>query len=482
MISRMTHLAKVKIIIGSVISVVISGSLNANQPSRSVTIEKSRHIILTDIGGDPDDEQSLVRLLVYANEFDLQGIILEHWAGKKAHRFTPEQQMDLVRNIIQRYGQIRDNLLKHAPGYPEQAELERSVKRGKRNVEFTLDKKVVKPVLNRLVGEGLNTEGSDWIIAVVDQEDPRPVDISVWGGPADLAQALWKVRETRTTAQVEDFVAKIRVHAISDQDDTGPWIRKNFPNLFYILNHSRSGNKWRSCYRGMFLGGDESLTSLAWVNQHVRFSHGPLGEIYPPKAWTGPNKHRALKEGDTPAWFYFLNNGLQVPAEPSFGGWGGRYLPNGTFFQDAQDAVDGTAGGPATVWRWRPAYQNAFQARMDWCVKPFAQANHPPVAAFRGDVSRDIITLSAKPGELIVLDAAGSIDPDHDPLSYQWWIYKEAGDYANDLCIESADQPSTHLQIPADASGHQSHVVLEIKDQGEPNLHTYRRIIIKVDP
>jgi hypothetical protein len=64
------------------------------------------------------------------------------------------------------------------------------------------------------------------------------------------------------------------------------------------------------------LGCDESLTSRAWIEKHVRGT-GPLGELYPLKTWTAPNPHGCIKEGDTPSWFFFLRAGGNHPAEPS---------------------------------------------------------------------------------------------------------------------------------------------------------------------
>ena len=53
---------------------------------------KPRLMVLTDIGGDPDDEQSLVRLLMYSNAFEIVGIVPELWAGHKGRHgvLTPE--------------------------------------------------------------------------------------------------------------------------------------------------------------------------------------------------------------------------------------------------------------------------------------------------------------------------------------------------------------------------------------------------------
>jgi hypothetical protein len=438
---------------------------------------RPRLLILTDIGGDPDDQQSLVRLLVHSNEFQIEAIIPEQWSE---HKQTPEEQMARVRGCLAAYGQVRDNLALHARGYPSEGDLQGVLKRGKTGVPFSLDRDTV-PDVSQIVGPGLETEGSQWIVNVVDRPDPRPIDVNVWGGTADLAQALWTVREQRSPDELAAFVAKIRVHAIGDQDDTGPWIRHHFPGLFYVLDHARDGNKMHSCYRGMFLGGDESLTSRAWIDAHVRHDHGPLGALYPPKTWTGPNPHGALKEGDTPSWFYFYPNGLNVPSHPWYGGWGGRFAPNGAFYQDAQDAVGEESSGRATVWRWRPAFQNEFQARMDWCVSDYESANHKPHAVIHGDVTRRAFWLLAEPGDALTLDASASSDPDGDNLRFRWWVYPEAGTYRGAVTISGGDSPTAALVVPRDAAGAEMHVILEVSDDGLPPLKSYRRVIVTTE-
>jgi len=439
---------------------------------------KPRLLVLTDIGGDPDDEQSLVRLLMYSNEFDIVGIIPEHWLNHSGRHgdLSPAGQMDLVRDMISLYGRVRGNLLKHASDYPAEAYLKSVLKRGKVDIPRPRHADDVSD----LIGVGKDTEGSEWIISVVDKPDPRPVDVNVWGGTADLAQALLKVRDERNQSELSRFISKIRVHAIGDQDDTGPWIRKNFPDLFYILDHARNGDKMHSCYRGMFIGGDESLTSRDWIDTHVRHGHGPLGEFYPPKTWTGPNPHSTLKEGDTPSWLYFYENGLHVPSEPSFGGWGGRFSSNGRFYQDAEDTVGDETSGRATVWRWRPDFQSDFQARMDWCVESYSEANHNPVAIVNSDSSRNPLRISAAPGDVVSLDASGSSDPDGDGLSFKWWVYMEAGTYESTVSITDNTSIQASLQIPSDAAGKTIHVILEVKDDGSPPLTSYRRVIIEV--
>ena len=429
--------------------------------------DKPRLIILTDIGGDPDDQQSMIRLMTYSNEFDIEGLIATA-AGVPGELKQDVVKPQLIREIVEAYGKVRDNLLLHAPGYPTKEYLLERTKTGnpKRGMAS--------------IGAGKDTEGSDWIIRITDQKDSRPVNVAIWGGSTELAQALWHVRNKRSADELKTFLARLRVYDISHQDDTGPWIVDNFPDLFYVLSKSPDGkDKREGGYRGMYLGGDEALTSPKWVDEHVRLKHGPLGALYPTRTWTAPNPHSTLKEGDTPSWFYFLPTGLNDPAHPEWGGWGGRFKHiKGGLYRDAADTIDGKIEARATVYRWRHAYQNDFQARMDWCVKPAKEANHTPLAGIRGMLSREVVVLNAAPGRKVPLDASGSSDPDGNKLSYRWYVYREAGTYAGDVKLENASNQKAILTLPKDAVGKTVHVILEVSDDGTPSLTTYRRIVV----
>jgi|GEM_PF-6529596 len=46
---------------------------------------------------------------------------------------------------------------------------------------------------------------------------------------------LYKIDKTKDKAEAEKLISKLRVYTISDQDDSGIWIRNNFPGLFYIV-------------------------------------------------------------------------------------------------------------------------------------------------------------------------------------------------------------------------------------------------------
>jgi hypothetical protein len=423
-------------------------------------------MVLTDIGGDPDDQQSLIRLMLYANEFDIEGIIATA-SGTPSELKEAVVKPELIQEIIQAYGQVQPNLSKHHPDYPGADYLLDRVKEG--NPQRGLSH----------IGEGHDTEGSDWIIEVADQPDSRPQNIAIWGGQSDLAQALWKIKNSRSPEQYQTFVSRLRVYDIADQDEIYHWIAEQFPEQFYILNRAPEGqDKRNAVFRGMYLGGDESLTSEVWITTHVKEDHGPLGALYPMKTWTAPNPHGVLKEGDTPSWFYFLPTGLSDPEKPGYGGWGGRFTSGNTQFVDAVDQIGDKQSARATVWRWRSHYQNDFRARMDWCVQSYAQANHPPKVILNGDSSLSVKHFEASPGEKVSLSASGSTDPDQDDLTYQWTVYPEAGTYSGSLTIENVSSPNADFIAPEVTESATVHIILTVTDQGTPALSRYRRIVV----
>ena len=183
------------------------------------TTNRPRVLVLTDITNEPDDQESLVRFLVYANEYDVEGLVAttSTWLRNRT-------SVDNIRQCVIAYGKVRDNLASHADGFPTVEHLASVIKEGR--PEFGMAG----------VGEGKNTSGSNHIIDMVDRDDPRPLWVTAWGGSNCLAQALWHIRKTRTAEEVDRFIEKIRVYTISDQDDAGPWMRREFPKLLYVVS------------------------------------------------------------------------------------------------------------------------------------------------------------------------------------------------------------------------------------------------------
>ena len=482
--------------IGVALAVCAAATAAADRAS-APDAPRPRLLVLTDIGGDPDDMQSMRRLMLYSNEFEIEGLIATA-SGTPGELGREVTQPDLIREIIRDYAAVRGRLLRHAAGYPTAESLLRVVRSGsaKRGVAH--------------LGRGRSTPGSDLIIRAVD-ESPEPLWVAVWGGCHDLAQALFDVRAGRDPEDVARFVAKLRVYAIADQDaqpgqpGTGEWIRNRFPELRYVETAPPGMNRFAALFRGMYqndsAGGGAPLIQLvrdpviplnqqAWVEKNVRTGHGPLGAGYPlvRQNPTSPHNTLGVKEGDTPSWFFVLPNGLGDPEHPEYGGWGGRFRKeSGGHWVDAEDEHWSGSRDPAvrrkwTVARWREAYQNDFAARLDWCVaESYAAANHNPMVVLNGDGGKRILRIPARAGDPVKLSAAGSRDPDGDRLNYHWFVYREAGTCRGEVSLE-ARGPEARFTAPGARRPCQIHVVCEVIDDGSPPLHSYRRAVVTVEP
>ncbi len=317
--------------------------------------DRPRLAVLTDIGGDPDDQQSLIRLMVYANEFEIEGLIATA-SGTPGELKEAVTRPDLIRQIVEAYGQVRPNLAQHATGWPTADELRSRIRSG-------------NPRRGRgHIGDGEDTEASRWLIERVEAGTPeRPLNITIWGGQTDLAQALWRAKHDGGATRLAGFVRKFRVYDVGDQDGLADWMHGEFPGMWYLLARPPPGHDRREAtYRGMYLGGDETLTRREWVELHVR-SKGPLGALYPTNTWTAPNPHGCLKEGDTPSWFFFLPLGGNDPTDPAQPGWGGQYRRGVDGWYRDLPAREGS-DPRETVSRWRPAFQRDFAERMAWCL------------------------------------------------------------------------------------------------------------------
>src|SRR5687767_15208777 len=98
--------------------------LAANAPLLAAG-DRLRVIIETDAGGDPDDEQSLVRFLLYANEWDVEGIVCTRPHTKRDENRNKEPTgLDIVRRQLKAYAAVYDKLKQHGQ-FPHPDELRR---------------------------------------------------------------------------------------------------------------------------------------------------------------------------------------------------------------------------------------------------------------------------------------------------------------------------------------------------------------------
>lgn len=447
--------------------------------------KRLRVVVLSDIEADPDDTQSLIRFLTYCNQWDVEGLIATTSIHQQT-RVAPES----ILQVLSAYKKVQPNLLKHEKGYPTYDELKTKVKMGLAVYGMPG------------VGEGKNSEGSEWIIKVLGKNDDRPVWFTVWGGTNTLAQALWKIKNTKTASEAEKLYKKIRIYTISDQDDTGPWIRKTFPGIFFIVTPGY--NYARATWLGIAFsmpGSDTEIVSTDWLAKNIQQGHGPMGAAYPDVAYG--------MEGDTPAFLSLISNGLNDPEHPNFGGWGGRYefyIPpfedsnTGRFkrenwpkdepetrpiWTNANDSIVSPLdkktyiGNRETIWRWRQEFQNDFAARMLWTTKNYSECNHPPVPML---AHKD--HFSVKSGEQFHLSADGTTDPDGDSMSYWWFQYPEAGTYKGVISFNPYSPNLYHIPAiaPVVNSTQTIHFILKVTDKGTPALTRYKRVIVTVIP
>ena len=458
--------------------------LFSQNPIMAQVIEKTRILVLTDIENEPDDAQSMVRLLTYANHFDIEGLIAttSTWMRKDVADWR-------IHEIVDAYANVRDNLEVHEKGYPSASELKNRIKRGRSIFGM------------QGVGEGNDAEGSEWLINVLEKEDQRPIWITAWGGTNVLAQALWKMERVKSSSELARLISKMRVYTISDQDDSGPWIRENFPDLFYIVSPGFEEN-WGGQYHyatwsgisgdkfhGRFDGPDFTIVNNPWLDDNIRQNHGLLGAEHPHTDY--------LMEGDTQSFLGLIQNGLNDLENPNYGGWGGRYelyIPpykkymyqpeTRPIWTNTQDEVYSEitkrkhTSNHATIWRWRQAYQHDFAARIDWSnTSAFGEANHPPVAKLSHP---NELTVSS--GDMVSLDAGGSSDPDGDELKYHWIYYREVGTLNPLPEMKEDNLQKVSFKAPEVQKAKTAHFILEVTDNGTPTLTRYQRVIVNILP
>jgi hypothetical protein len=438
----------------SILSVVVLLLINCSQ---IFAAERLRLIVETDAGGDPDDEQSMVRFLVYVNEWDVEGIIANRSRARDGENRNAERTgLGIVRQLVHAYGQCHSNLVQHDRRFPTFEHLwQRTV-----------------------AGHNETEEAVNLIIAAVDKPDPRPVWYSDWGtdhGAAtnNLKRALDRVRKERGQGGYEKFKGRLR---LSSADAFGEHTTAVQPPFRLWVDTFRPELERRRWYHRF-----SALTATAGgfdLKRDVLTGHGPLGALYP------TNTTHWQKEGDTATFLYLVPTGMNEPEQPAWGSWVGRYglietnqSSRAYYWANQFDLWQGSTNRDNTLRRWAVDLQNDFKARMDWCVKPFAQANHAPVAAVQGALHRTVAS-----GAPVRLSAEGSRDPDGNALSYEWFVYPEAGSFQRSLAIQNPSLIEANFVAPIVSSAQTVHVILRVTDDGEPPLARYQRLIIRIEP
>lgn len=290
--------------------------------------EKVRVIVSTDIGGgDPDDFQSMVHYLVYADKFDTEGLISSPpLSGRLSHIYEALNTYEKDYPKLKKYGK-----------FPTPASLRKVSKQGA--IEIQSDSQP----------DSLS-EGAAWVIKQAQKKDNRPLYILVWGSITDVAQAV------HAQPSIKE---KIRIYSIGSWNTrkdpkSRDYLFNNHPDLWWIENNTT--------FRGMYMGGtqDDDLGNLSFVESHVK-DYGALGKLF----W---EQKKDIKMGDTPSVLYVLHGDLDDPTDES---WGGSFLQTAhgnSHWTDKpnEGLVENNKPGAKTVNKWREAYLRDWQKRMEW--------------------------------------------------------------------------------------------------------------------
>ena len=255
-----------------------------SSPVLGMNREKPRVIATTD--GEIDDRCSMVRFLMYANEWDIEGIVISssnfHWKG---HHWADEEWID---EDIDLYAKSYENLKRHDPDFPSPDALKKLVYIG--NIDN--------------VGEmGKDTPGSDRIVQVLLDDEPGPVYLQAWGGTNTIARALWKIQHEHPD-QMEKVSKKAIIYIILDQDKTfRKYIQPNWPDLM-VLGSFRQFPTIAYSWQRIIPKDLHKYYDGRWMKENILQGHGPLCASY-----EAHNDGRFRSEGDSPSFMHQIRVG-----------------------------------------------------------------------------------------------------------------------------------------------------------------------------
>lgn len=481
---------------------------------------KERTVITTD--GEVDDQNSLIRALLYSNDMDVAGIVMTssmyHYAGNETippFRWTGTKW---VYDLLDAYEKDYDNLVCHDPNYPAPDYLRSVTKIG--NISNQGEMEEV-------------TEGSAFLEQLFLDDDPRTLYVQTWGGTNTTARALKSIEEKWKDTDKWDVIQskineKVVIYIILDQDASyQDYIAAHWPDIKIINDTS---NFWHFAYAWQFhsdelnstLKGDWCYKNLvnndsALMSHYALMGDGKMidGELYEEQRGTedylkaNPNYNRYdfISEGDSPSFFYLIDVGLRSLEDPSFGGWGSRFgkLNDRLYKNIALDYNPYSHQFEAqySLSQWFDAIQNDFAARVKWTLsKEVKKEWEAPIIEVE-----EGLDITAKASDVIYLHAH-ALNKEEDECDYRWWRYFEADTYgktelntevikAGDLQlnvvgktneivldpiqIQNVDTPSMSFKIPGDAQkGDTIHMIIEVSTKGEIPITRYQRVIIAI--
>lgn len=492
---------------------------------KDIAPSKPRVIVTCD--AELDDQNSLVRFLLHASDFKIEGLIYasseHHWTGdghgtlwakvnqrsyrksgyKPVESFRWNKECHFIDDVVDAYCASYDNLKEHDPDYPTPEYIRSKVVWG--NVQFASD-------FSR------DTPGSELIKDVLLDDNDEPVYLQAWGGCSTIARALKSIEDIyKDQANWPEIKKKVSSKAIlcmsGDQDGTYPeYIAPFWPEI-------KSANQGSPSV-GLAYNAQDSCSpedSIYYSTQYIQkyYQVGPFAKVY--RYWgdgvkmevedyfgyknktvdeleemgyevwtaswstkTGPYKGLEeagsfLAEGDTYCYLNLMDNGLEGWIDNN-GGWSGFSIP-------VPDSIK--TKSPIEQMRWKrtnspkspdftAAIFNSEAARFQWTTtSEYSNANHYPIISGPRKIT-------ASPGETFKL-VYQVTDPDKDQsVNIKWWKHGTSS-YKGECNVVDVDDVKTSFTVPTDAKpGDSIHLILEATDTAELPLTKYHRLIINV--
>ena len=488
--------------------------------SVNVTVTKTqrpRCIVTQD--AEVDDMNSLIHILLYSNEVDIQGIVQTsskfHWKGvatqteeqyTKPYRWPGTEWMQKYLNAYQK---VYPNLKKHDKSYPTPAYLKSVTKIGNIGYKGDMDNA---------------TEGSELIKKTILDNDERTLYLLAWGGTNTIARALKDIEKQYKGTEQWDairkkIINKVVIPACGEQDETySEYIAEEWPEIKFMSCSQMSSYAymWRTQPEDSSkktLYADFMLKNLirkhgALLDNYVTWGDGTYLDGEEPGSQFGTNedlldslnwwggfnpvqkyqRYDFLSEGDSPTFFMLLDTGLRTLEDVTNGGFSGRYAKvdkknskgqEVNYWSPVKDTYvkeDGSTMQVESSWKYIDDIQNDFAARADWCItNDYAKANHAPKVSVTEGTD-----IKASAGETLKLHAIAT-DSDDDYVTVSWSEYTDASTTETPLTLKGAASDTISFKIPEDAkAGQKIHLVVQAQDDGEHTLTHYQQVIITI--
>lgn len=488
--------------------------------SVNVTVTKTqrpRCIITQD--AEVDDMNSLIHVLLYSNEVDIQGIVQSsskfHWkgvAGQKEEKYTKPYRWpgtEWMQKYLNAYQKVYPNLKKHDKSYPAPAYLKSVTKVGNIGYKGEMDSA---------------TEGSELIKKTILDNDERTLYLLAWGGTNTISRALKDIeKEYKGTKQWDairkKIINKVVIPACGEQDETySEYIAEEWPEIKFMSCSQMSSYAymWRTQPEDSSkktLYADFMLKNLirkhgALLDNYVTWGDGTYLDGEEPGSQFGTNedlldsldwwggfnpvqkyqRYDFLSEGDSPTFFMLFDTGLRTLEDVTNGGFSGRYAKADkknskgqevNYWSPVKDTYvkeDGNTMQVESSWKYIDDIQNDFAARADWCiVNDYAKANHAPKVSVTEGTD-----IKASAGETLKLHAIAT-DSDDDYVTVSWSEYTDASTTETALTLKGAASDTISFKIPEGAKvGQKIHLIVQAQDDGEHTLTHYQQVIITI--